>query len=56
MIELVLLAFAAMVFWLAAIKWWRYLGTRDLLESLRPTAADVAAIEAALPTMPGDFR
>jgi hypothetical protein len=56
MFDLILLAFIAAVLWASALKWVRYLDTRDLLEGLRPTAAGVAAIEADLPKMPGDPR
>lgn len=37
------------IFWVGVIKWIRYMDTRDLLEAVRPNAADVAAIEATLP-------
>jgi len=56
MTELALVALVALVFWGLALKWWRYLDTRDLLEGLRPTAAAVAAIEAKKPRMKGDNR
>jgi hypothetical protein len=55
MIELLLIGVVAIVFWQTAIKWWRFLSTRDLLEGLHPTAASVAKIEASTPQF-GDPR
>jgi len=54
-IEVLLVGFVTIVFWLTALKWWRFISTRDLLEGMRPTAAAVARIEAKLPKF-GDHR
>lgn len=48
MVELILIVPFAAVLWIGVIKWVRLLDTRDLLEGIRPTAADVAVIEAGL--------
>lgn len=51
MTELLLITPLSVAFWVGVAKWVRYLDTRDFLEATRPTAADVAALEADLPKM-----
>lgn len=49
--ELILIAPLSAALWYGVVKWVRFLDTRDLLEGLRPSAADVARIERRMPKM-----
>ena len=51
MIELILYAALAAMFWPVVIRWWRVLDGIAALDAIRPSAADVAAAEAELPEM-----
>ena len=51
MIELILYAALAAMFWPVVIRWWRVLDAIATLDDIRPSTADVAAAEAELPEM-----
>ena len=51
MIELILYAALAAMFWPLVIRWWRVLDAIATLDGIRPSAADVANAEAELPEM-----